>query len=514
VKGYLSAIIMSVMLFASQTSVFADESDLTGGGRTVRRFEFSGNTIFSSKSLATLLNDYANTVLYPEDLVNIRRLITDKYVTSGYVSSGALLEGWDGDSYQIRIVEGELTSLDVNSNGRLRDSYLEARVTRRVDSPLNMESLQLAITHLERDPRIDFVKGKLKPGENPGESNLYLDVFEANPFSVKVHTNNYLPPSIGNVQLVAEIKHLNLSGRGDSMSITLSNAEGSSGASIRYIYPRPDIGWELEFMYSYADSLVVEEPFDRINITSDTRVSRFAAMRELTVSNRVSWSFGFSIEEKSSKSFLFDEPFDFTFGSRNGKSNASVIALINEFQLSSHKQAFVMRNEFRKGVGWLFAAKPQPGFRMLLTQLQYSRRLENSWLLILGSDIQLSRDSLKSFERYPLGGRSSVRGYRENQLLRDNAVDMSAELNMPIITGLTTEFSISIFTDYGRAWNSETFSGQDKYETLSSIGVGLKYQSQRGLSFRFEWAKRLQEKNQEGSKLQDDGIHLGFSYEF
>jgi hemolysin activation/secretion protein len=509
-----------IVLLTLQTHAAADELALTDGVY-VDHFELTGNTIFPTDSLLEGIHHYSGSTLFPEDLVDVSRSITDRYVKAGYINSGAILEGLEGNAYRIRIVEGQLTSLSIGSDGRLHPSYVEDAVRRTIkDEPLDIKDLQLAITQLERDPKINYVKGRLLPGANPGDSHLFLDIFEANPLSIRAGSNNYLPPSIGDVQITAKLGHSNLSGRGDSLLVSAAKADGNTNGSIRYVYPFPRSGWEFEIAYVHGDTLVVEKPFEAIDIESDTDVTRVGWRKSLIRTNRTSWSLGFGLEEKTSRSSLFGEPFDFTFGSRNGKTDATVLVLQSEFQFGSQQRAVVLRNVFRRGVGWVFSGdQREADFQVLITQLQYSQRLtvdeNNPWLILLRSSFQITGDSLKSFERFPMGGRRSVRGYRENQLLRDNAFELSAELRIPMdaLWNRQADLSFSLFTDYGRAWYSQSLTNEDRFQSLSSVGLGLRYRHDRGIAIHLEWAERLSSKEKQGSKLQDDGIHLGISYE-
>ena len=114
-----------------------------------------------------------------------------------------------------------------------------------------------------------------------------------------------------------------------------------------------------------------------------------------------------------------------------------------------------------------------------------------------------------------LGGHSTVRGYRENRLLKDSGVTASLSLSLPLLTAPRRE-GISIrgelFFDYGRGENSVDTLAVDTRGELSSAGVGIEA-SYRGLRFKIERALRLQKRKRLGDALQDSGIHVGVSYE-
>jgi hemolysin activation/secretion protein len=88
----------------------------------------------------------------------------------------------------------------------------------------------------------------------------------------------------------------------------------------------------------------------------------------------------------------------------------------------------------------------------------------------------LSNELLLSLEQIAVGGRYSVRGYRENQLVRNNAVIASLEWRIPIVKEKSWADVVQLapFVDYGRAWNTpmETPYPDD----LTSVGIGLRWE--------------------------------------
>jgi len=130
----------------------------------------------------------------------------------------------------------------------------------------------------------------------------------------------------------------------------------------------------------------------------------------------------------------------------------------------------------------------------------------------------LSNEPLLSLEQIAVGGRYSVRGYRENQLVRDNAVIASLEWRIPIIKEKSWADVVQLapFVDYGRAWNTtmETPYPDD----LTSVGIGLRWERRlkppATLHPQFEIYWGIPFKNLNGNSdwnLQESGIHFQLS---
>ena len=77
--------------------------------------------------------------------------------------------------------------------------------------------------------------------------------------------------------------------------------------------------------------------------------------------------------------------------------------------------------------------------------------------LLFRLDIQLAADPLLPLEQVGVGGRYSVRGYRENQLVRDNALIASLESRIPLVRNRRWADYVQVvpFVDVGRGWNRQ-----------------------------------------------------------
>lgn len=79
---------------------------------------------------------------------------------------------------------------------------------------------------------------------------------------------------------------------------------------------------------------------------------------------------------------------------------------------------------------------PDGRFFAWLAQLQWGHRLPERYRgseLIARLDAQLTGDRLLSLEKFGMGGLRTVRGYQENQLVRDNGIAGSVELRVPVL---------------------------------------------------------------------------------
>jgi hemolysin activation/secretion protein len=151
-----------------------------------------------------------------------------------------------------------------------------------------------------------------------------------------------------------------------------------------------------------------------------------------------------------------------------------------------------------------------------LVQGQWARRLGglgDGAQLILRSDSQFSDSLLPGLEKFALGGRNTVRGYRENELVRDNGLVGSLEVRIPIVQRRNAGFVIEIapFADVGRSWNHNQITAEA--ETLPSAGAGLRLRRRNKLQAEVYWGYAFRDLGRRSDwNLQDHGIHIGVSW--
>lgn len=196
-------------------------------------------------------------------------------------------------------------------------------------------------------------------------------------------------------------------------------------------------------------------------------------------------------------------------------NRVSVLRFLQEWVRRDGSQVLALRSTLSWGLD-AFGATVQGGstedgqFLAWLGQFQWARRFE-PWAIegIVRTDLQLASDPLLPLEQFSVGGAASVRGYRENQLVRDMGFASSLELRIPLWRSREGGSSVQLapFVDVGRAWNTKRSTPGPK--TLSSAGVGLRVALFRRLRGELYWAEEIRGVNEPSDRdLQDTGVHF------
>jgi hemolysin activation/secretion protein len=228
-------------------------------------------------------------------------------------------------------------------------------------------------------------------------------------------------------------------------------------------------------------------------------------------------------EHLESKQFLLGTPFSFSPGVENGKAKVTALRWAMEWIDRSPTRVIAARSRFSLGLDIWDATTnrtslPDGRFFSWLGQFQWAQRWgARNIQTLMRMDLQLANEPLLPLEQIAVGGRFSVRGYRENRLVRDNAFVGSLETGIPVISNQWWADTIQLvpFFDFGTAWNTTIPTPSPR--TLASVGVGLRWAmtilQPIPLTPQFEiyWGLPLRHATTSGGDLQDLGLHLQFA---
>lgn len=485
-----------------------------------------GSTVFTPEELAEVVSPYVNRELTTENLEELRRALTLLYVDKGYITSGAVLPDQPVTEGIItyQIIEGKLSDITVEGTERFQPFYFTSRLNQSAGPPVNLNELRDRLQIFLQDQRIARINSELQPGLGPGLGILDLRVQETNPWKAWLEFNNYQSPTVGAERGLATVAHLNLLGLGDSVSFTWGQSEGVDPLfDVSYALPFTPWDTTLIFQFRKNDFEVVESPFEPLNIKSETEIFTLAVRQPLYRTPTQEFAVTLIGERLRNKNFLLGIPFSFTPGTTaQGKAVISVLRFAQEWVNRLSNQVWSARSRFSLGIDTLGAtlnsssSVPDGQFFTWLGQVQGAHRFDPLGIQLIGRmDLQIANDRLFPLEQYAMGGRFTVRGYRENTLVRDNAFLFTIEPRIPILPSIlgTETVQFAPFIDVGRSWNTKDPTPSPK--TLASIGAGLRFsfrqQSHPLLQHTYAnvyWGQQLNHVADPKQNLQDHGIHF------
>lgn len=511
------------------------------------RVELLGATVLDATAVEALLAQYRNRDVTMSELQRLREALSRMYLEAGYVSSGVIIpdqEIIDGVVH-LQAIEGTLTDARIRTDRRLREAYVSGRVRRRISGPLDIDALQDTLVLLQNDPRIERVDAELAPGEARGESVLHLSVTEASPWLVGLSFDNHRAESIGAERGRLSLGHGNVSGRGDALALSLDTTRGSDAGAISYTLPLAANDASLRLYASMDDSQVLDAPFDDLDIESRTDSYGLRLALPILESLRSDLMLSLGLERRSTVTRLLGTRFSLSPGAIDGESAVAAAILGVDYVRREEDQALALRGTIRRGLDVLDATDANDAanlnaalldadgqFTLALLQGQYVRQLGVRDRITVRATAQLTDDPLLAPEKLSIGGVNTVRGYRENLLVRDNGIAATLEWAHSPFPADAPRWQRTLrlvaFADYGLAWDVEDTapgsSVRDTAETKSILGLGfgllwapidgLMIAAYKGFD-AYDSFRDREDPRDSGSNagLQNEGIHLSVAWQ-
>jgi hemolysin activation/secretion protein len=496
----------------------------------VRGFEIIGSPLLPLQELYDIVRPFERRVLGAEDLLEIRRRIDRFLFERGLVNSGAVIpdQSLDDGIVRIAIVAGRLARIDVEGARQLRPDYVIDRVAPQAGTLLDVNRLRERLQLLQQEPLIARVQGELRAGSAQGEGELLLRIEEAPTLQAAMTLANDEPPSVGGTRLYVEAAHLNASGRGDMLRAAVGATEGLREARLAYLLPIGASGSTLRVGYERTRSTVIEDPFEELDIESRGESALAGATFVLQRSLDTELAIGLQLEHRTTATTLLGEPFSFYAGANDGRATVVPLRFVQSYLQRPADTVLALRSTLSVGLAAMGATinetAPDGRFVAWLGQAQAAWRPPRAGGELLGRlEVQLASRPLLPLERFAMGGATvvpdmagaggvgTVRGYRRNALVRDDAVAGSIEYGQPVWQSATGDgvVTLAVFTDAGRGWNRGDDPGGAR--TLASVGLGVRVTGGpvRGALY---WGYPLVDRPADRHDLQDHGIHFALQW--
>ena len=506
------------LLDPTPTTPTDPDAEAIPGTIVVDEFLFEGNTAFTAERLAEEVSSYVGREITFSELLQARSAITDLYVSSGFVTSGAFIppQKLSEGKVIVRVVEGDLEEITISGTKHLNTSYVRGRLQRGTEAPLNQDLLLESLQLLLLDPLIENISAELSAGSRAGRSILTVTVEEASPWRSEIELNNGRSPSVGAFRRQARLTNANLIGFGDGLTLGYTNTDGSNEFEVGYTVPVNAKNGTVSLRASFSESEIVEEPFDQVDIEATSQNYELSYRQPLVRTPTREFALGLSLGREQSNTFLLGASTPLSEGAdERGRTRLSTLRFFQEWVSRGSQSVFAARSQFNFGFDAFEATDndadiPDSEFFSWRGQLQWLRLLAEDTLLLLRSDIQLTPDELLALEQFGVGGFESVRGYRQDTLLTDNGLLISGEVRLPIarVKKVDGVFQVVPFFDLGLGWNVNDVALNPN--TLAGIGIGLRWQLGDYFTARLDYGLPLIDENDDTDEetLQEEGFYF------
>jgi hemolysin activation/secretion protein len=497
-----------------------NETPVTGT-IAVDKFEVVGSTAFTQVELDQILLPFTKRPITFSELLKARSLITDLYVSRGYITSGAFIPTQDLQNgvVKIQVIEGGLEEIKIAGVERLSPDYVRSRMNIATGAPLNRDRLIQALQVLQINPLIASVSAELSAGTRAGQNILEVRVSEAKSLHAQLSLDNNRAPSVGSLRRKVQVSEANLTGLGDTLNVGYSNTDGSNSYDLSYTLPINPYNGTIAFAFNNGNSNVLEKPFNILDIYANSTSYDFTFRQPIEQTPSQELALGFTASYRESLTSLLKIPFPLSAGADdNGVTKIAVLRAFQEFTQRFSQSVLSLRSQFSIGLGGVFgsnvnASSPDSRFVSWRGQSQYVNLLAPDTFLLLRGDLQFGDRALLPSEQIGFGGQDTLRGYRQDVLLGDNGLNLSAELRVPILRIPEWEGLLQIvpFIDAAAVWTSSGEANSSS-NTLLGTGLGLRWRVGNTLDLRLDYGIPLISVPNSRNTAQENGLYFNLNF--
>ena len=483
----------------------------------VDNISITGSTIFTPEELKSIAKPLEGRSVTLEEIQEVAKEITRLYLAKGYITSRAILpeqEIEDGN-IEIRVIEGSIADIKIEGNDRVDNDYIRKRLELGTDTPVRVDRIEERLQLLKAGSLIDGIEANIQPAKGEGESNLTVDVDEANLWILGANLDNYETVSTGAERIGVTVGYLDITGNQDSLITSFNHSLSASSWSLNANYSLPVNAKDgtLQLRTNIERNEIVGDDFESLDLEGDSELYEISFRQPIinTLPKEFALSLGFSFQESR----------DFLNGVRlNGTNRTSVIKFGQDYTERDIKGVWALRSQLNLGFDSSDDGEQVSNeedqiddvFVSWLGQAQKLQRINPSNLLIMQADLQFTPSDISSSEQFIIGGVQSVRGYRQNARLGDNGFRFSVEDRIALVKNQEDSpiFQLAPFADLGVVWNNSSDDPEDNF--LAGIGLGVLWEPISKLNIRLDYAPPLIELDDKGDNIQEDGLYFSVNY--
>ncbi|MDY6950703.1 MAG: ShlB/FhaC/HecB family hemolysin secretion/activation protein [Thermodesulfobacteriota bacterium] len=488
----------------------------------ISAFEVEGNTLLLEAEIQSSLAGFAGPSKTAEDVETARDTLEGLYHKKGYptvlvnIPEQTVEEG----VVRLRVLESKIRRVKVTGNRYFTmDKILRELPSFRPGEILYVPKVEAELNKVNRNP--DFkVAPVLMPGKEAGAIDVELKVKDRLPLHGSVELNNRSTHDTTDLRLNAMIRYDNLWQKEHSISFQYQTSPEDKDevqvAAGSYVLPAPWKDDHLVALYGiWSDSdTAIGEGFDVVgkgNIFGARYVMPLPSYKLYTHNVTLGLDYkdfdettGFQGEEEDLRTPLTYVPLSLSYSSSlfdswghtrfSGGLNMAFRGLVNDQREFEEKR-------FRARGNYVYAT----------LGVERMQKLPADMTLFLKLDGQVSDQPLISNEQFSAGGMNSVRGYKESEVLGDDAFHTTVEFSAPDLADLFkvsdyVNFTPYLFYDFAALRVRSPLEGQDSSPSIQGAGVGVRGYVSRFFEFQSDWAVALSDTDQ--TEKEDSTFHF------
>lgn len=424
----------------------------------IKDIELKGADSLPGGDRERLLKPYVGQCLGVSQLNELLKTITDYYIDKGLVTSRAYLPQQDLSKghLQVLVVEGKLEGLKGADNSKLSDRELAMVFPGKSGELLNLREVEQAIDQLSRLPS-NQAQMELTPGDAVGASSVVVKNNPQKPWRASLSRNNDGQKSTGEQQWGTGFEWDSPLGLADQLILrgghdAISDHQKTSKNAMLY-YNVPWGWWNFSYSYNQSDyrTLGYANGFP-FAYTGDSQNHQLRAERVIHRDALSKTSINVGLSHLRTNNYIEDSRLgpssnrlsELQLGINHGRRIGSAFVNV-DIGMQNGTGAFDAQGNHNPGPG-----VPDARYRKYTATVSYLQPFKvwgESFSFTSLATGQRSEDVLFSPQRMSLGGSSSIRGYKDQQLSGDSGGYWRNDLSWS--RPVTLDWLRPVFGEYG-----------------------------------------------------------------
>ncbi len=478
----------------------------------VTSFIYSGNSVFSSLDLDSIMAPVMGKQLTLVELEKAVEQITRAYRSRGYFLATAIIPPQtikSGQPIKLQILEGRLEKIDLKASPpetRVPRSLLD-QYRNRIATGKPVEEAELTKTAmLVNELPALRTRIVLEPGKETGTTRATLEVTEGKSYNVSLTGDNYGSYSTGYYRVGTALDLYSPFRLGDRVALRgLSSTSGDTqNAGASWSVPLSSAGTRLSLDYSWV-RYELGRSFKALEADGDAYGFNLMIMQPLVRRIDMLVNFQFGGEGK-----LLDDRVK-SVGSINRRHLVNVMAGLNLygedgllgggstiFNLTYTGGSKIFHDDAARANDQDPTGRHTEGaYQKIAGGLSRTQTLYGDLSLFTGINGQWSDKNLDSSEQFSIGGPFGVRSYPVGEASADQGMVSTAELRylLPKVELLPGRVQLAGLFDHGYAQlESRPLAGNSgNVRHLYGAGFGVNWQWEQYLTLRSSVAWRMGE---------------------
>jgi len=457
---------------------------------TLKSVEIEGQTVYPWGVLEKMYADKVGAKISLADVYSLAAELTAKYRNDGYILTQVVVPPQTIASgvVKLRVVEGSIDQIRIQGGdqGSSYDVIKKYANQLKKKSVLNNKDLERTLLLINDLPGVT-ARGVLSPSKTVvGASDLTIMV-ERDTFDAQIGLDNYGSRYLGRWETTGGIAANSLLGFNELLSLNLAYAPGEKGlkpeltfAEALAEFPVGPYGTTLAFKtgITHTDPGHTLTEFDvngHASYVGVTANQPFYRTRDFNLSA----SLGFDARRTKTESNIDTTREDNLSVVRLGGHTDWIDTVFNaavtdiDVELSQGLSAFGASDKDDPDM-----SRPDgdPQFTKISGSLTRLERIVEGLALQTMIKGQMSNNALLTAEEFGLGGSVLGRGYDPSELVGDDGLGGSLELqwSQPWPVTWVEGYTLYGFYDIGKVWNDDATSATTRVESLASAGVGIR----------------------------------------